>query len=64
LLLSLTIFAGTGFTVVTPDATCGSANGYTCPGSQWGNCCGRYGWCGSTDVYCGAGCQPAYGFCG
>ncbi|RHZ82799.1 hypothetical protein Glove_103g227 [Diversispora epigaea] len=26
-------------------------------------CCSRWGWCGSTSAYCGAGCQPLYGKC-
>lgn len=29
---------------VTPNASCGPANGYSCLGSPWGNCCGFYGW--------------------
>ncbi|KAL8970579.1 MAG: hypothetical protein Q9197_003741 [Variospora fuerteventurae] len=28
---------------VTPDATCGGANGYTCLGSEHGDCCSSYG---------------------
>ncbi|KAI4187739.1 MAG: hypothetical protein LQ346_005447 [Caloplaca aetnensis] len=37
----------TGGTVaerVSPDATCGSPNGYTCLGSEKGNCCSSHGW--------------------
>ncbi|KAF2738185.1 glycoside hydrolase/deacetylase [Polyplosphaeria fusca] len=49
---------------VTTDATCGGTNGYTCLGSQWGDCCSTAGWCGSTDAYCGTGCNPAFGTCG
>ncbi|RWR90608.1 chitinase Ib [Cinnamomum micranthum f. kanehirae] len=34
---------------------CGSqAGGATCPD---GLCCSQYGYCGSTDAYCGPGCQ-------
>jgi len=34
---------------------CGQqAGGALCPG---GLCCSSYGWCGTTDVYCGDGCQ-------
>lgn len=34
---------------------CGrQAGGALCPG---GLCCSQYGWCGSTDEYCGNGCQ-------
>lgn len=28
---------------VTPDATCGGSNGYTCLGSEHGDCCSSYG---------------------
>ncbi|GMH22430.1 hypothetical protein Nepgr_024273 [Nepenthes gracilis] len=38
---------------------CGAqAGGALCPSGQ---CCSRWGWCGSTDVFCGEGCQ---GQCG
>ncbi|KAK9287401.1 hypothetical protein L1049_015820 [Liquidambar formosana] len=34
---------------------CGSqAGGALCPGGQ---CCSKYGWCGTTSDYCGDGCQ-------
>lgn len=36
---------------VSPDATCGGANGYTCLGFAEGNCCSANGWCGSTSAY-------------
>lgn len=49
---------------VTTDATCGGANGYTCLGSTFGNCCSSAGYCGSTTAYCGTGCQSAFGNCG
>ncbi|KAI6711740.1 hypothetical protein JHW43_005748 [Diplocarpon mali] len=43
---------------VTTDGTCGSSNGNTiCAGSDYGNCCSMYGFCGSTSAHCGAGCQ-------
>ncbi|KAI6367535.1 hypothetical protein MCOR25_004899 [Pyricularia grisea] len=46
---------------ISPDGSCGGANGYTCPGTQ---CCGKRGWCGSPSfAYCGMGCQPAFGTC-
>ncbi|RII13193.1 hypothetical protein CUC08_Gglean004493 [Alternaria sp. MG1] len=49
---------------VSPDATCGGANGYTCLGFAEGNCCSANGWCGSTSAYCGSGCQSGFGNCG
>ncbi|TVY56649.1 Chitotriosidase-1 [Lachnellula suecica] len=43
------------------DGSCKS--GVFCQGSPWGNCCSSHGWCGSTDDYCGDGCQSALGSC-
>ncbi|KAH8595067.1 hypothetical protein B0O99DRAFT_623107 [Bisporella sp. PMI_857] len=45
---------------VSPDSTCGGANGYVCPSGQ---CCSQWGWCGVTSEYCGAGCNPTFGIC-
>ncbi|KAF8850852.1 hypothetical protein BDZ45DRAFT_808801 [Acephala macrosclerotiorum] len=39
-------------------ALCSSTN--KCPTGQ---CCGKYGYCGSTIDYCGAGCYPDAGLC-
>ncbi|KAI4139040.1 MAG: hypothetical protein L6R39_006491 [Caloplaca ligustica] len=36
--------SGAGLKRVSPDATCGGANGYTCLGSEKGNCCSSHGW--------------------
>ncbi|TLD08857.1 uncharacterized protein PgNI_07788 [Pyricularia grisea] len=47
---------------VSLDGTCG--NGITCLGSSFGDCCSPSGWCGSSDDYCGSGCQPDSGMCG
>ncbi|KAI6264705.1 hypothetical protein MCOR27_011648, partial [Pyricularia oryzae] len=54
----------TGALKASPDATCGGNTGNTCAGSGFGNCCSPSGWCGSTDEYCGAGCQKFFGSCG
>ncbi|KAF2203411.1 glycoside hydrolase/deacetylase [Delitschia confertaspora ATCC 74209] len=52
-------------TRVSTDAMCGSNNGgATCRGSTFGDCCSVAGWCGSSSVYCGDGCQSGYGTCG
>lgn len=64
---------------VSPDATCGNASGYTCLGSEKGNCCSSHGWwwvryvsslrcvlispSGTTSAYCGEGCQSSFGHC-
>ncbi|KAK6542097.1 hypothetical protein TWF694_007866 [Orbilia ellipsospora] len=42
------------------DGTCGGTKGYTCSGSTFGNCCSSKGYCGSTGVYCGEGCQKSW----
>ncbi|ETS83464.1 hypothetical protein PFICI_05340 [Pestalotiopsis fici W106-1] len=49
----------TGGLVVSEEGDCG--NGVTCLGSEFGNCCSQYGFCGNTTDYCGKGCQPAFG---
>ncbi|KAK2000448.1 glycoside hydrolase/deacetylase [Colletotrichum falcatum] len=47
------------------DGHCGTAYGNTsCAGSVFGGCCSQYGYCGSTDGHCGAGCQSGFGSCG
>jgi hypothetical protein len=50
--------------VTSPDGSCAGANGYSCIGFALGSCCSSSNYCGSTDAYCGAGCNPAYGTCG
>jgi len=44
------------------DGSCGNlTNGYfTCPGSH---CCSEFGFCGTTPLHCGHGCQHEYGHC-
>lgn len=42
----------------TTDGTCGVGhNGFTCGTWESGACCSAGGFCGSTDAYCGKGCQ-------
>jgi hypothetical protein len=36
----------------------------SCAGSAFGNCCSVYGYCGSSALHCGDGCQPGFGLCG
>ncbi|KAL2835673.1 hypothetical protein BJY01DRAFT_223313 [Aspergillus pseudoustus] len=47
------------------DGNCGSNSdsSATCLGSEFGNCCSVKGYCGSTDLYCGEGCQLEFGTC-
>ncbi|KAL8711443.1 MAG: hypothetical protein Q9220_004101 [cf. Caloplaca sp. 1 TL-2023] len=35
---------GAGADQVSPDATCGGTTGFTCLGSEKGNCCSSHGW--------------------
>ncbi|OSS52511.1 hypothetical protein B5807_02194 [Epicoccum nigrum] len=53
---------------VSTNSRCGHAydaspKDMTCKGSQWGDCCSQYGYCGKTKDYCGAGCQSSFGTC-
>ncbi|RMJ27113.1 hypothetical protein PHISP_01999 [Aspergillus sp. HF37] len=50
---------------ISPNGLCGASNhGYTCLGSQFGDCCSKYGRCGSADAYCASeNCDPEYGDC-
>jgi len=43
----------------TLTGECGPSSGYGC-GSL---CCSQYGYCGSDDTYCAAGCQSGWGTC-
>lgn len=50
---------------VSPDGRCGPNNGgFTCAGSVFGRCCSIFGYCGTSDFFCGGGCQSGYGQCG
>ena len=50
------------FHPVSEDGSCGPKNGNTsCPP---GECCSKYGWCGTSISYCGSGCQSEFGQCG
>ena len=48
---------------ISPNGLCGSSTGYTCMGSNFGDCCSQYGYCGSLDAYCANGCQNGFGSC-
>ncbi|KAJ6644010.1 hypothetical protein Bhyg_08975 [Pseudolycoriella hygida] len=45
------------------DWYCGDVVEKRCTGSYSGQCCSSYGACGTTEAYCGNGCQPDYGPC-
>ncbi|TKA77785.1 hypothetical protein B0A55_04697 [Friedmanniomyces simplex] len=50
---------------LTPSANgrCGGNSGFTCEGSNFGQCCSIHGWCGKTDLYCDTYCDPLHGSC-
>lgn len=49
---------------VSEDGYCGFAFNTTCEGSEFGDCCGLNGYCGSTIVTCKADrCNPYFGKC-
>ncbi|KAF2130864.1 carbohydrate-binding module family 18 protein, partial [Dothidotthia symphoricarpi CBS 119687] len=51
---------------ISKDARCGHyGGGKTCLSSGFGDCCSRYGYCGSNTDHCSTskGCQPGYGTC-
>ena len=56
-------FGTCGDPKISTDGPCGGSSGLTCRGSELGNCCSRQGFCGSDPIYCGLGCQPAFGIC-
>ena len=41
------------------NGKCGPKNGI-CPNNK---CCSKYGYCGTSDAYCGSGCQSEFGKC-
>jgi len=47
--------------VIIPNGGCGKDNyNFQCPSNK---CCSEYGYCGTTDDYCGSGCQSEFGVC-
>ena len=42
------------------NENCGQGAGSVCPNDV---CCSAQGKCGTTDAFCDAGCQPAFGYC-
>ncbi|KAL2192770.1 hypothetical protein P885DRAFT_46899 [Corynascus similis CBS 632.67] len=59
---SSTIPSPTGALEVTEDGRCG--NNTICIGNpNFGPCCSQFFWCGSSEEFCGAGCQSNFGAC-
>ncbi|ORX55928.1 RNI-like protein [Piromyces finnis] len=44
---------------ISTDGRCGEEYG-RCPNN---GCCSEHGWCGTSEKYCGYGCQNSYGIC-
>ncbi|KXH68431.1 lectin [Colletotrichum salicis] len=52
-----------GGKTVSQDGTCGGTGGNTCRGSNFGDCCSQWGYCGSSTDHCSTGCQSSFGTC-
>lgn len=48
---------------ISLNGDCGGTTGQTCLGSDFGDCCSQYGFCGRTGLYCNVGCQLTFGTC-
>ncbi|KAF2852768.1 carbohydrate-binding module family 18 protein [Plenodomus tracheiphilus IPT5] len=48
---------------ISQNGKCGSDNNLSCQGSDFGDCCSQWGFCGRGTRYCGGGCDPAFGSC-
>ena len=57
--------AASSTSTISQNGLCGSSNNdWTCLGSQFGDCCSNYGYCGSSTEYCSsANCDSNYGSC-
>ncbi|KAF4411279.1 Chitin deacetylase [Colletotrichum fructicola] len=45
------------------DGSCGGTKGFNCLGTNFGDCCSPYGYCGNTTAHCDTGCQSGFGKC-
>ncbi|ORX81020.1 hypothetical protein BCR32DRAFT_293523 [Anaeromyces robustus] len=46
---------------ISKNGNCGSKHGTRCPE---GECCSKFGYCGTSTDYCGSNCQSDFGNCG
>lgn len=51
--------SGSGGLPVSTNGQCGPEAGTRCPTGQ----CSQYGWCGTSTLHCGTGCQTGHGDC-
>ncbi|TKW50087.1 Chitin deacetylase [Colletotrichum tanaceti] len=50
-------------TRLSTSGECGGTNGFNCLGSNFGDCCSPYNYCGNTTAHCDTGCQSTFGRC-
>ncbi|KXH34486.1 chitin recognition protein [Colletotrichum simmondsii] len=50
-------------TNISKNGECAGTNGYNCLGSNFGDCCSPYNYCGNTTAHCDTGCQSGFGKC-
>ncbi|GKU10105.1 hypothetical protein FLAG1_08927 [Fusarium langsethiae] len=50
---------------VSTNGDCAYNSGFTCKGSEFGDCCSAAGYCGDDEYHCDKylGCQPGFGNC-
>ncbi|GKT81095.1 chitin recognition protein [Colletotrichum tofieldiae] len=50
-------------TKISTTGQCGGTGGLNCLGSNFGDCCSPYNYCGNTTDHCDTGCQSNFGRC-
>ncbi|GJC94983.1 chitin recognition protein [Colletotrichum higginsianum] len=50
-------------TRLSTSGECGGTAGFNCLGSNFGDCCSPYNYCGNTTAHCDTGCQSNFGRC-
>ncbi|KZL86484.1 chitin recognition protein [Colletotrichum incanum] len=50
-------------TKISTNGQCGGTGGFNCLGSNFGDCCSPYNYCGNTPDHCDTGCQSNFGRC-
>ncbi|TDZ29323.1 putative peptidoglycan-N-acetylglucosamine deacetylase [Colletotrichum spinosum] len=45
------------------NGECGGTRGFNCLGTNFGDCCSPYNYCGNTTAHCDTGCQSGFGRC-
>ncbi|OHE98733.1 chitin binding protein [Colletotrichum orchidophilum] len=50
-------------TKISTNGECAGTAGFNCLGSNFGDCCSPYNYCGNTTAHCDTGCQSGFGKC-